>query len=65
MGEAGDHLVVGKMPKGCDLGEAENLTTAEDAPFETPASTRAVLCDEVVAPGVDTEGGRERVGAGA
>lgn len=53
------------MRKGCHLGEAENLATAEDASFETPASTRAVLCDEVVAPGIDTEGGRELVGTGA
>jgi hypothetical protein len=64
VGEGGDHLVVGKMRKGGDLGEAENLATPEDAPFESPASTRAVLCDEVVAPGIDTEGGGELVGTG-
>jgi hypothetical protein len=65
VGKAGDHLVVGKMREGGDLGEAENLTTPEDASLESPASTRAVRCREVVASGIDTEGGGELMGAGA
>jgi hypothetical protein len=52
------------MRESCDLGEAEDLTTTEGASFEASASTRAVRWREVVAPGIDTEGGGELVGTG-